>query len=352
MKRFFEFVKKLQPFLKKYAIAVFILMGIMLVAFAVIFFTTSEDVAVKQAEIEHPVKTELDKNADTYLTGVKNPDEATFKDEKVDINKLGDYDLVITYKDVDYTVKIRVVDKEKPVITLDKEILVFSLDSTVDEVNAGISEAVTITDNYDTEFEAIEVVAEIPETEKAIDLSFSIKDESGNESDSVKITVQFTEDGEEKSDLEKEEVSVTAKKTVPKKEVTSNEEPTAPEEEPVDEGAGNNGNAAPIPQPNPAPAPKPNPTPAPAPAPQPDPAPAPTPAPQPDPTPAPTPQPETPSYSTPEGCLDGGLFNTKEEAIAWMHSYTEDPNSEYYYHRAHADHLDNGQWHAYIYPYE
>lgn len=340
MKRFFEFVKKLQPFLKKYAIAVFILMGIMLVAFTIIFFTTSEDVAVKQAEIEHPVKTELDKNADTYLTGVQNPEEVKFEDEKVDINNLGDYDLVITYKDIAYTIKIKVVDKEKPVITLNKEILVFPLDSTIDEVNAGISEAVTITDNYDTEFEAIEVLTEIPETEKAIDISFSIKDESGNESDSVKITVQFTEDGEEKPDLEKEEVSVTAKKTVPKKEVTPNEEPSEPVEEPADEETGNNDNAAPTPQPNPTPQP----------APQPD--PAPTPAPQPDPAPAPTPQPEKPLYETPEGALDGGLFNTEEEADKWICSYTDNPNSEYYHHQAHMDHLSNGQWHAYILPYQ
>lgn len=347
MKTLFESVKKLQPFLRKYAITVFIIIAIMVMIFMVVFFKTDENVAVKEAEIEHPVKTELSKEVELYLVGVKNPDDVTFNDENVNPNKLGEYDLVMNYKDVDYTIKIKVVDKEAPVIKLDKSVFVFPLDSTVEEVNAEISKSVTITDNYDTEFDIIEFLTEIPEAEKAIELSFSIKDDSGNESDTMKITVQFTEDGEEKADLDKEEVITVAKKVVPKKEVQVNEEEPEqePAEEPADEGTSNNNDyVAPTPTPQPDPTPAPAPTPTPSPAPQ----PTPEPAPQPDPAPTPAPQPETPSYTTPEGCIDGGLYNTKEAGKNWAFSIVDDQSSPYYGYSVHYDQLSNGQWHFYI----
>lgn len=326
MKKFLTWFKENQK--KALGITAAIITVLIVVVVSIVTASNSEKVEIKQAEIEHPVKTELKKDPEAFLDGVKYPDNVTFNDEKVDINKLGDYDLVIHYKDVDYTIKVKVVDKEKPVITLEKETFAFPLDSTIEEVNESINKELKIKDNYDEEFDPIEVIKEIPESEKEVEATFTIKDSSNNESDPIKITIQFTSDGTEKDGLEKEESKVETKANTkapaPSNKSTSNDSTSSNtstsnnasgsnnstsgsdsggSSSNNDSGNSSNGSSGGNSSSNETPVPTPKPEPTPTPTPDPEPTPTPKPEPTPEPTPTPTPDPE-PTYVCPNGVID------------------------------------------------
>lgn len=284
---------------------------ILLLFFMYVSMGDKEEVVLKQDKAIVEVNTELNKEATTYLDGMKDPQSASIDFDEVDIKKVGAYKGIITYSDVDYTIEFEIVDTTKPVLSIEKTTYAFLLSDDVDDVNSIINKDIKITDNYDKEFEALDVVKEIPSEEKALKVKLCVKDTSGNESDPLEITVEFTE--EESSDSSSSSGTVIADLT-------------------------------------PKPTPTPEPTPVPEPDPIPEPLPEPDPAPQPDPTPepAPTPEPETPSYTVPAGALDGGIFNSKEEARAWVVKIGSDPNSKYYGWMGSSHKLSNGQWYAYL----
>lgn len=288
------------------------------------------------------VNEELDRNAETYLENVDN-DNATMDFVNVNIFVLGEYEGIIKVDDVEYKIAFKVVDTKAPIVEFSKVKFSFSLDETVETVNENINENLVIKDNYDKEFETASFIEEIPKTEKEIVCKVFAKDTSGNVSETIEINIQFTEDGNEKDDLEKEEKQIESKGGIAKKDnqAESSETPDTPIEAPdeVEQEQTSNGNDSSNAGSNdnvvtPTPQPKPEPTP--------------QPTPQPEPAPQPTPEPETPSYTTPEGCLDGGLFNSKEEGRIWARSHTENPDSPYYYCSSQGNSFSNGQWHFYI----
>lgn len=315
--------------------------------------TGKTEVKVKQDLFTHEVNTELDQKASTYLDGAKD-DRAKVDFAKVDTKKLGKYDGTIKYDGTDYTIKFEVKDTTKPVIKAKKTKFAFTLDSSIEDINKAINKELTITDNYDKKFDALKVIKEVPTEEKEVVVKLSVKDTSGNKSDEVSITIQYTEDGTEKDDLKKEEKtnevvtnskenignsSNTGSNTGGSSNTGSNTDSNTDGSSDSGSNTGGNGNDSSNggntkPAPTPTPQPEPTPEPTPTPTPQPEPTPTPVPTPQPEPTPEPTPEPE-PSYVCPNGVIDKNLpcdyyeipergqtevspiFSTEHEADVW-----------------------------------
>lgn len=380
METWMELRRKWMKFIKKYMIAVLIFVALIVVfIFVAAFF--SQGVEVKQDLFSHEVNTELDQNAGTYLRNVREEDaQVNFKE--VDIHELGNYHGSIFYEDETYDIPIKVVDTTAPSVSITKDEFVFSLDTTLEEVNQTIFAALTITDNYEAEFAQMEIISELPTEEKEMLVLFSVKDMSDNQSNEVKITILFTKDGQYKEALAKEEITrelnSTAKSHVgeenshnthgpeveePKTEGSNTpEEPkqeALPENTPSTEGnttsnnppandgnsnqnigggpsnngtTGNEESVTPPKQDPPSitePPQKPEPTP----------------------QPEPKPEPETPSYTVPEGAVDMGLFNSKQEGWDYCVKIVDDPNSPYYLWEIRGDGYANGQWSYYLFQY-
>lgn len=314
--------------------------AVLIICGAIGLYVTREQVTQKATDFDINVNTEVDTDITKYLDGVKNPEQVKVDWKTVDTTKIGNYDVTIKYKDNDYKVTFHVVDKEKPVIKLSKTEFVFPLGVSLDNVNRTINESIKITDNYDQKFDALNVITEIPTEEKEVIVKISVKDTSGNKSDEVSITAQFTEDGEEKNDLKKEKVTQgNTSTTKPSNSTGSNTNNGGNNNTPSTDGNTTNdgsntdgGNGGSQTKPNPSPTPTPEPTPVPTPTPQPEPTPEPTPTPQPEPTPEPTPE---PNYLCPNGVIDqmkpcdyyeipqrgqtenSPIFSTEHEAVLW-----------------------------------
>lgn len=346
MKKFQEWFKQNQK--KAYVIGGGVIAVLIIIGFSIAATTGKTEIKIKKDLFVHEVNTELDQKASTYLDGAKD-DQAKVDFTKVDSKKLGKYDGTIKYDGTDYTIKFEVKDTTKPVIKTKKTKFAFTLDTSVEDVNIAINKELTITDNYDKKFDTLKVIKEVPTEEKEVAVKLSVKDTSGNKSDDISITVQFTEDGTEKDDLNKEEKSnevVTNPKvnTVDSSNTDSNNGSTGSNTGGNDSSnggstdsstGGNSGNT------NPTPTPQPEPTPEPTPTPHPDPTPTPTPTP----TPEPTPEPE-PSYACPNGVIDKNLpcdyvpvveigqkyvkiFENSDEALEWSNDWNNvDWNTE------------------------
>lgn len=164
----------------------------------------ASDVKLKSEMFEFPVKEELDLHAKNFFDPIGNEKEVVIKKSDVNVQKLGTYTMSIQYDYKDYTVRIKIIDKEKPVIHCKEKILVFPLSTNLKKVNKAIQDNVVITDNYDKSFE-LPKVSKIPSSASEVILRIKVKDKSGNESDEVKVTLQFTDDGKKQSNLSKQE---------------------------------------------------------------------------------------------------------------------------------------------------
>lgn len=287
---------------------------------AIGLYANREQVTQKATDFDINVNTDVDTDIFKYLDGVKNPDQATADWDKVDIKKIGDYQVTIKYKDNDYKVKFHVADKEKPILKLSKTDFEFALNTSLDDINIAINETVTITDNYDKEFEPIKAVTELPKETGEQTYNLSVQDKAKNVSDKVQIKVNYTEPKEEEQ-----------------------EEPQENYAQQGDTGTTQGGYTPQAPANN---------------------TPTPTPEPQAPVTPTPTPEPQAPveqpsnngsgvvkvEVNIPAGALDGGLFNSFEEALAWSAQYDEDPNSQWYHHSLNCMTIETGQERCYIEP--
>lgn len=350
MEKFKSWFKQNQK--KAYAIGGGIIVVLIIAGIAVSSSMSKTKIKVKKDLFVHEVNTELDQKASTYLDGVKD-DQAKVDFAKIDTKKLGKYDGVIKYDGTDYTIKFEVKDTTKPVIKAKKTKFAFTLDTSLDDVNKAINKELTITDNYDMKFDALKVITELPTEEKEVVVKLSVKDTNGNKSDEVSITVQFTEDGTEKDNLNKEqksnEVVTNTKENTGNSSnggsggssntnsnsggSSNNGSNTGGNDTSNGSSKGDGGNTKPIPTPQPEPTPTPEPTPQPTP----EPTPTPTPQPEPTPTPEPTPEPE-PSYLCPNGVIDKmkpceyyeipnfgqseshGPFNSQHDADVWSNN--------------------------------
>lgn len=152
----------------------------------------SAELVIKQQIFTIPVNSELDTDPRTYVSGIESSNEAKINFDGVDITKVGTYEGVIAYDGTDYKIKFNVVDEEKPVLTLNGNgLFEYKLDATVDEVNTEINSYLSISDNYDTTFEPISVISEMPTEEQEMEVSLTVKDSSGNESDPVTVHIKF-----------------------------------------------------------------------------------------------------------------------------------------------------------------
>lgn len=182
---------------------------------------TAKKVELKNTEFEVLVNKELDLQATTYFEGAKKDDRIVVKKSSLDIKKIGDYELTITYDKKSYDIKVKVTDKEKPVLNVKKLVYCFDLKTSTKAVNEQINKDIVITDNYDTSFGDIEIIKDIPKEEREVVVKLAVEDSSKNKSDEVEIKIQFTKDGKEKTNLKREENSVTAKVEEKKKETAS-----------------------------------------------------------------------------------------------------------------------------------
>lgn len=289
---------------------------VLIICGAIGLYATREQVTQKATDFEINVNTEVSTDITKYLDGVKNPDQVKVDWKIVDTTKIGDYDVMINYKDNDYKLTFHVSDKEKPVLKLSKTEFEFTLDTSIDDVNKTINESITITDNYDKKFEPVKAVTELPKETGEQTYNLSVKDTTGNESDKVQIKVNYTE---------------------------------SQEEEPQENQQYQTGGGTDTTQGGYTPQTPVNNTPTPSPEPQ---APvAPTPEPQ-----APVEQPSNNGgavkveVNIPDGALDGGLFNSFDEGYAWADQYVNDPNSEWYHHMNSCVTIETGQARCYIRP--
>lgn len=310
---------------KQIAIGIGITACVVLVAGIYLLTSSRDKITVKQESFTTEVNEEIKQEATLYLDGIDETASASYDFTTVDIKKLGYYEGKIIYNAHTYKINFEVVDTQKPVVKLNNEQkFVFELDASVDDVNNKINESLEITDNYEKEFEPVKVIDAIPSEEVELDVKVTVKDSSGNESDPITVTIQFTSDGEEKEDIKKEEKTVTtvSKETAetPSKETADKTKPSGNDDKkdddnnkdddkkddqtkPNDENKDDN-----KPTPTPTPTPDPEPTPTPTPTPDPKPNPIPDPEPKPEPTPTPTPDPEP----APDYPIDGLPF-TREE---------------------------------------
>lgn len=309
---------------------------------------------VKKELFEIEVNTELSKKASDYMDNV-NDESAEIDFEKVDVKKLGKYEGTIKYDGESYTIYFEIKDTKGPTIKSKKEKFVFALDTVIDEVNKGINDFINIEDNYDNQFDKLEIVKEIPSEEVEYDVKVSVKDSSGNESNELTLSIQFTESGIEKDGLEKKTLEIEAASvhadTEPTKE-TETDKTNTNEEQPGettsgDDNDGNNGGNTEKPSNDEKPASKPDEE-------KPAPTPEPTPTPEPEPTPVPTPEPEPvmPPYEVPAGSVEIGVCSPEDrnEVYASALAQTKDPNSPYYGWLAIASSLSNGYWVVYLQP--
>lgn len=303
---------------KQIAIGIGITACVVLVAGIYLLTSSRDKITVKQESFTTEVNEEIKQEATLYLDGIDETASASYDFTTVDIKKLGYYEGKIIYNGHTYKISFEVVDTKKPVVKLTNEQkFVFDLDASVEEVNNKINEVLEITDNYEKEFEPIKVINEIPSEEVELDVKVTVKDSSGNESDPITVTIQFTESGEEKEDIKKEEKTVTtvSKETAetPSKETADKTKPsgnddTKKDDDKKDDQTNSDDDNKDDNKPTPTPTPDPEPTPEPTPTPTPDPKPTPTPTPEPKPEPTPTPDPEP----APDYPIDGLPF-TREE---------------------------------------
>lgn len=176
---------------------------------------------LKKSEFEVLVNKELDLQATTYFDGAKKDEKIAIQKSALDIKTLGSYDLNIKYDKKAYDIKVKVVDKEAPTLKVKKTVYSFDLKTTALIVNETINKDIIITDNYDTKFNDIEIVKDIPKEEKEFVVKLSVEDSSKNKSDEVEIKIMFTKDGKEKKDLKQEQKVATTKGEEKKKEVAS-----------------------------------------------------------------------------------------------------------------------------------
>lgn len=179
---------------------------------------TAKKVELKNTEFEVLVNKELDLQATTYFKGAKKDDNIVVKKSSLDIKKIGDYELTITYDKKSYDIKVKVTDKEKPVLNVKKLVYCFDLKTSTKAVNEQINKDIVITDNYDTSFGDIEIIKDIPKEEREVLVKLAVEDSSKNKSEEVEIKIQFTKDGKEKPNLKREDNTVTAKVEEKKKE--------------------------------------------------------------------------------------------------------------------------------------
>lgn len=190
MKKIFK-VREWEDYIKVIVVGT----AVVLVMVAVGIFkqaSKSAELVIKQQIFTIPVNSELDTDPRTYVSGIESSNEAKINFDGVDITKVGTYEGVIAYDGTDYKIKFNVVDEEKPVLTLNGNgLFEYKLDATVDEVNTEINSYLSISDNYDTTFEPISVITEMPTEEQEIEVSLTVKDSSGNESDPVTVHIKF-----------------------------------------------------------------------------------------------------------------------------------------------------------------
>lgn len=318
--------------------------ALLVIAGVIYTIATKTNITVKQETFKTEVNEEIKQEATLYLDGIDEKASASYDFTTVDTKKLGYYEGKIIYNGHTYKINFEVVDTKKPVVKLTNEQkFVFDLDASVEEVNNKINEALEITDNYEKEFEPVKVIDAIPSEEVELDVKVTVKDSSGNESDPITVTIQFTETGEEKEDIKKEEKTVTtvsketaetpSKETADKTKPSGNDDSNKDDDKKDDQTNSGDDNKddnkptptptpTPTPDPEPKPEPKPEPTPTPTPDPKPTPTPTPTPTPEPKPEPTPTPDPEpAPVYPIPgvdqteQELLDDGY--TKGDAGNW-----------------------------------
>lgn len=300
--------------------------ALLVIAGVVYTIATKSNITVKQETFKAEVNEEIKQEATLYLDGIDEKASASYDFTTVDIKKLGYYEGKIIYNGHTYKINFEVVDTQKPVVKLTNgEKFVFDLDASVEEVNNKINEVLEITDNYEKEFEPIKVIDAIPSEEVELDVKVTVKDSSGNESDPITVTIQFTETGEEKDDIKKEEKTVTtvSKETAetPSKETADKTKPSGNDDSNKDDdkkddqtnsGDDNKEDNKPAPTPTPTPDPEPTPEPTPTPTPDPKPNPTPTPTPDPEPKPEPTPTPTPDPEPAPDYPIDGLPFTRDE----------------------------------------
>lgn len=190
MKKIFK-VREWEDYIKVIVVGT----AVVLVMVAVGIFkqaTKSAELVIKQQVFTIPVNAELDTDPRTYASGIESSSEVNVNFDGVDVTKVGSYEGIISYDGTDYKIKFNVVDEEKPVLTLNGNgLFEYKLDATVEEVNTEINSYLSISDNYDTTFEPISVITEMPTEEQEIEVTLTVKDSSGNESDPVTVHIKF-----------------------------------------------------------------------------------------------------------------------------------------------------------------
>lgn len=284
---------------------------IAVVLIAAMLYMNREQVKLDQDTFVINVNSEFDKKAESYLKGMKNPEQATADWDKVDMSKIGLYDVTIKYKGEEYKIRFDVRDKEKPVLKLSKTEFEFTLDTSLEDVNKVINEAVTVTDNYDKKFEAIKVVSELPKEIGEQTYHISVKDTTGNESDKVQIKVTYTEpvvEEEEPQDSpqyqEGGQVETTQGGYTPEAPVVPAPNPATEPQAPVDIPADqptNNGGVQKV------------------------------------------------EVNIPEGALDGGLLPSSSACFQWAEEWLRNnPDSGYSFNGIKGTSIETGEWRCYI----
>lgn len=247
-----------------------------------------EEVSMPNDSIIIDVNTEMDHDVTKYVQGMKHPERAIANWDVVDVKKVGMYDVTISYRDIDYVLHVDVRDRIKPQLKADPSEFVFPLNTSLEEINQTIDAAITVSDNYDQEFAPMRVVKEIPMEAQEITYPIRAKDSAGNESDPLEIKVIY-----QTPSL----LPAQGGETTVQGNHASNAAPTQHPSQGNHQGS--------------------------------------------------TQPPQGYKPVAPEGAMEG-KFSSFDEADAWIASYTDNPDSEWYLAVGFMRQLPDGTWWAYI----
>lgn len=203
---------------------------------AVVLLRKINEPKVKQDSFAFEVNSELTQSASFYMENVKD-DLAGLNFKTVDTKKLGTYEGYIFYDGLLYEIQFVIQDTTAPQLTLEHDRFVFALNASLQDVNAELNQYLNITDNYELAYAPVEVLSSIPSEEKELIVSLTVSDKSGNISQASTLSIQFTEDGNEKEGLTQEQLTVNLSSTAqadtstPEDQLPSVQEPQTPPEE-------------------------------------------------------------------------------------------------------------------------
>lgn len=167
----------------------------------------SSTIQLRQKSFKVEVGEKLNKKTETYFNG--NADKIKINFSKVNIKKLGRYEVTAKNDQKKWKFKIVVVDTKAPTLKVSKKEYVFKLgEADVNKVKSEVLSNIVVKDNYDKNIDTELLFNNftLPESEKRIDMPIVVKDSSGNESKKVVISLLFTKDGKKKENLKKETI--------------------------------------------------------------------------------------------------------------------------------------------------